>query len=467
MKIEEPAREGFLYQIWLNRASHFTYLNSVDGVKIQILEKGVRNYDTGPDFLNALVKINGDMLRGDIEVDPVANDWYAHGHHKNPHYNHVIVHIVTMDCPKEARTVRQDGKQVPIVNLDDFLEKPAEQLEHESDIKEQSIIHQDCALSRQDRHNVYQILERAGDFRLANKTAHFSERRFSSSWNQIFYQSILEALGYSKNQIPFRNLAHNLPIEILWNYLWKDCHSLALLKCEAFLLGCAGFLPTHPPDGSIVSDYEAKCYISRLNEIWGDSPLSRKVNVLKPEMWQFFRLRPHNFPPRRIAAAAVLVLRFMNEGFVETLVKIIMNCDGPRKMIVELEKLLLVESHGFWKNHFYFSDSKNIEITDSRYPYLLGSDRARDIIVNVCFPGLVAYAGETGDGRLQNTVKEFYNHFPRLEENEITRTLRKQLNLSIGRRFFGVRHQQGLIHLKKLLCLATPCNRCLELDAFT
>ncbi|NIA29483.1 MAG: DUF2851 family protein, partial [Actinobacteria bacterium] len=159
-KINEPAREGFLYKIWLDRAFG-ELLATVDGRKIEIREKGVRNFDAGPDFLNALILLDGGILRGDIEIHPIAGDWFSHGHHHDPRYNNVILHVVTMSCPPDFRTLRQDGQIIPTLNLDQFLEKTAEELENDPEFHVDAAPPVICALSAEDDNKITRILERA------------------------------------------------------------------------------------------------------------------------------------------------------------------------------------------------------------------------------------------------------------------------------------------------------------------
>ena len=202
---------------------------------------------------------------------------------------------------------------------------------------------------------------------------------------------------------------------------------------------------------------------------WLDFPERRKLDILKPEAWQFFRLRPQNFPTRRIAGAAVILLRFMEEGFVSALRKAIANREyQPEAAGRELEKLFAVKAQGFWGKHFCFDES-NLERgqhakTDQ---HLVGPDRAKDIAVNVAVPALLAYADETDDGRLRNLLKEIYAHYPLISENEISRAMRKKLfGMEEGgaQCITGVRHQQGLIQLKKAICQSGPCTQCLQLS---
>jgi len=463
--VNEPAREAFLYHIWQNKDFAFKELSTIDGRKIEIRDKGKRNYDAGPDFHNAIILIDGQLKRGDIEVHPVAGDWFSHGHHKDPRYNRVILHVVTMNCPSSFKTISQDGSIIPTINLDMFLEKTSEELE-----KDEIIIDADtesiCGLSKKDNIIIRKVLDKAGDTRFYIKVQQFQEKRNNDLWEQIFYQSLFEALGYSKNQIPFRNLAKNLPVETLWDYLWKDPKPIALKKCEAYLLGAAGLLPSQSFEKKQILDHETVEYIEMLERYWYDFPLKTKSVIQKSEEWQFFRLRPQNFPTRRIAAAAILVLRFMDDGFLQTFIKIINSCDKVPIIIRELEKKLKVKSKGFWAEHYCFEEAK-FESTKSQY--IVGSDRVRDIVVNVVLPLIYAYTKEANDLRLGNEILQLFIQYPTLADNEILRLLRKRLfgleTLAMDN-VKGVRQQQGMIHLFKTLCQSGSCERCLSVNAF-
>jgi len=464
--IKEPAREAFLYQIWQNKSFESRELRTINGQNIQIRDKGTRNYDSGPDFHNAIILIDGQLLRGDIEIHPVAGDWFSHGHHKDPRYNSVILHVVTMNCPSSFKTICQNGSIIPTINLDHFLEKSSEELEKE-DVILDTETEPVCGLCKKDKTTIHHILDKAGEARFNIKVQQFQEKRNNDLWEQIFYSSLFEALGYSKNQIPFRNLANNLPIETLWNYVWKDLKPLARRKCEAYLFGAAGLLPSQSHEIKQIVDKETGDYIEKLERIWHDFPLRPKIVHIKAEEWRFFRLRPQNFPTRRIAAAAILILRFMDEGFLNTLIKTINRCENKVPVIVkELEKLLKVKSDGFWADHFSFQES---DFATTKIRYIIGGDRARDIVVNVVLPCVFAYAKEVNDLRLGNEIMQIYYQYPGLADNEILRLLRNRiygLQSYSGGGAITVRHQQGMIHLSKMFCKNGYCEKCLAPDAF-
>ncbi len=459
-KIKEPAREGFLYHLWLERTFESIDLRTIDGQPVEILEKGERNFDAGPDFLNALVRIDDQLLRGDVEIHSIAGDWYAHGHHNDPRYNNVVLHIVTMECPASFRSIRQNGTLIPTLNLDAFLEKPAEELEEDNPAPEKP--RSDCALRRESGDIIHRIIEHYGDKRFALKSARFAERRGAHSWDQLFYAALLEALGYAKNQIPFRHLAEVLPVDLLWRFVWNDPQVLALKKSEALLFGAAGLLPSQSTTPMPILDQASQHYVDTLERIWQDFPGRRKLEALKPGSWQFFRLRPANFPTRRIAAAAAFAVNFMDEGFVGSLTRVLTDVNfNPRTAARELDQLFVLAGHPFWSRHFKFDESA---AGGKKEAAIIGVERARDIVVNVALPVLSAYAGETEDGRLKIAVSEIYNIYPRLKENEITRQMSERIFSSTKSQdiITGARMQQGLIHLSKEVCRPDNCTACLS-----
>jgi len=279
------------------------------------------------------------------------------------------------------------------------------------------------------------------------------------------------ALGYSKNQIPFAHLSRLLPVETIWKYVWNDPPDVAMKKCEAYLFGTAGLLPQAFGDNMFSGTSSEKEYLAQLQELWSAFPERKRMNTLRPEAWKFFRLRPHNFPTRRVAAAAVLAMRFMDEGFIGAALRVLSESENKTvHEIKELENLFTVDADGFWAEHYSFDDS----ILDRTHfargnRRIVGSDRAKDIVVNVVLPGMLAYAIEIDDGRLKNMVREIYACYPLLSENEMTKKMRKKLfGFENGGRnvVTGVRHQQGMIHLQKLYCHPKMCNVCLMIEEF-
>jgi hypothetical protein len=187
---------------------------------------------------------------------------------------------------------------------------------------------------------------------------------------------------------------------------------------------------------------------------------------MKAGSWQFFRLRPANFPTRRIAAAAALICKFRDDGFGGFFQRILNDCTlSIRKKIKELEALFCLPSVGFWINHYSFEEGDHEMTGDNA---LLGADRARDMVINVVLPGTLAFAKTSSDGKLKNMVKEVYVHYPRHTVNEVTRAMCRQLyDVDDSPQIVkSARIQQGLMQLRKNFCRPVMCAQCLQETPF-
>lgn len=465
-KIEEPAPEQFLYSLWSDERILHRKLQALDGRSVEVIYRGRRNPDSGPDYLDAHISIGNRLVRGDIEIDPVANDWYSHGHHKNTLYNNVVLHIVTMYCPTAAQTIRQDGLSVPILNLDSFLEVPSEQmaeLQADSGNRLKPNIGA-CALAQKDELEIVSRLVFYGQERFRIKTARFVEERIADSWEQCFYRAVLVALGFSKNQIPFRRLANLVPIEKLREQVRHGPPESPIVLTEAYLLGAAGLLPSQSAYSRLATDPKSLVHIRKLEALWARWDYRRKIDPLPRASWLFFRLRPQNFPTRRVAAAARIVVQFLEHGFLDGFGRILLDDGIPfSKLAPEIERRLQVaDDLGFWHCHYSF-DETVLDPGTRTEANLLGAERARNMVINVVLPILHAYASETENHLLRNKTCNLFARLPRETENEVTRAMRQRI---FGEAKGGLKkanlaiHQQGLLHLARNLCLEGDCNRC-------
>ncbi|HEV2047043.1 MAG TPA: DUF2851 family protein, partial [Chthoniobacterales bacterium] len=67
---------------------------STSGDKIDIVQFGTWNREAGPDFSDAVVRLNaGDAVRGTIEFDLADRSWETHGHATNPAFDDAVLHV--------------------------------------------------------------------------------------------------------------------------------------------------------------------------------------------------------------------------------------------------------------------------------------------------------------------------------------------------------------------------------------
>ena len=84
--------EEFLSFLWKYQLFNATDLR-VDGEKVEVIQPGELNPNSGPDFFNSKVKIGKTVWAGNVEIHLKASDWYHHNHDKNAAFDNVILHI--------------------------------------------------------------------------------------------------------------------------------------------------------------------------------------------------------------------------------------------------------------------------------------------------------------------------------------------------------------------------------------
>src|SRR5436190_22674604 len=107
-------QEDFIDWIWKNRLFVQRELTCESGEVLEILNPGIRNNDSGPDYFNARLKIDGVIWIGNVELHVRASDWLRHKHHYDAMYENVILHVVH---DADAVIYRKDGSRVPELSL--------------------------------------------------------------------------------------------------------------------------------------------------------------------------------------------------------------------------------------------------------------------------------------------------------------------------------------------------------------
>jgi len=82
---------------------------------IRIHSTGTWNlHQPGPDFLNAILEINGIIWHGSVEIHLNSSDWYKHRHHLDTNYTNVILHVVVNN--DEPAFI--NGQKIPTLIVD-------------------------------------------------------------------------------------------------------------------------------------------------------------------------------------------------------------------------------------------------------------------------------------------------------------------------------------------------------------
>ena len=217
----KPITERHVQAIWYDAALRPKNLTTRRGSEVRVVSPGEWNLEAGPDFRNAVLEIGKDRRRvlGDVEVHLAPADWDFHRHGTDPNYRNVIAHL-TWGCgpvpgslPPGAlsiwlgRFVTADTSFAP--EQIDLMAYPYARLPSGVRPCEEWVGH-DPDLARQ-------VLAEAGRHRLLMKARRMSGRLCAAHGErrQVFYEEVMTALGYKRNQAQFRHVAERVPIREL------------------------------------------------------------------------------------------------------------------------------------------------------------------------------------------------------------------------------------------------------------
>jgi len=451
---EENIGESLVHHIWDGQHFSGSNLRSTDGREIHILKPGFWNGDAGPDFVKSEVIIDGKLYEGDVEVHVKASEWHQHTHHLDPKYNNVIVHVVLWDDQINLRTKKQNGEKVPTLALYEHLDESVGKLL--GDFQDEQTASDDCRINKTqlDANTLSNALEKMGQERFVEKYEAVQKRLQSANSEQVFYENTMEALGYSKNRKPFLELAQKVPFVKLAG---KEA-----LEIQAILFGVAGLLPSQNPRADIPDDDATYEYVVEyLENIWKEADEGYKSISMRLEQWQFFRLRPSNFPTRRIAGISHTLAECAEKSlilkFLSLIEEVVAQPKNVKKILKKLRGVMMFEASGFWEQHstFYGKEHKKTK-------YLIGKDRAADILVNVVLPATFLWAKQSQSKQLEEAVQLLYDKHPKLQDNTITQQMMARFfaDKQQAKIINSAKKQQGLIYLYKMFCSSKICDVC-------
>ena len=410
--------EELLHYVWKHRIFPLNKLTTTTGQQLEIIDAGLANKNAGPDFFNAKIKINGVVWVGNIEIHTHSSDWFKHGHHQNPVYNNVILHVAT--CI-DTEVHRSNGESIPQMQLT-CPEHIRENFKELANTDQYPPCYRIIpSLSKLTIHSWMSALQME---RFEQKNAHLIARlRFCNNhWEDAFFITLARNFGFSINADAFEEWAKHIPLRAV------DKHRDNLFQVEAFFFGQAGTLSD--PDGD---DY----YLKLKQEY---KYLAHKFGLRPMDVtrWRFLRLRPNNFPHVRIAQLANLYHR--SYGLLSQLME--------KETIKEIRELLRGGTSEYWINHYTFGGSS------PACPKTLSESSLNLIIINTIVPFLYAYGIHRGKEKLCSRATNFLEEL-KPENNYIIR-MWSQCGLQVAH----AGDSQALIQLKKEYCDKKKCLYC-------
>ena len=206
-------KEEYLHFIWKHRRFSHAPLFLVNNSELQILKVGQLNTDSGPDFVNSKISLNGLIWVGSVEIHNNSSDWEIHNHQTDENYNSVILHVVWKN---DKIIYNQNGEQIPTLVLSDYVE-PNLIDNIVSIIDSERWIPCQKLISDMDSFILNKFLERIFIERLefkSEKVALILSKTFNS-WDDVLYQLICESFGLKVNSIPMLRLSELIPYKLL------------------------------------------------------------------------------------------------------------------------------------------------------------------------------------------------------------------------------------------------------------
>ena len=201
--------EDVLQEIWAVAAFRQDGLFTQCGKRVAIRSRGNWNRaEEGPDFKQSRLLIEGMESSGDVEIHFNPQDWEAHGHHKDPNYNQVILHVCLFPHAipgKEFRT--ESGRTVPTLVLLPHLLQSLEEFAEERALAKLAGIGE-----MEEESNALAPLVKEKNIEYARerwfqKLAFAKNRILRLGWEHACHQWFLEVLGYRRNRIPMTRIA--------------------------------------------------------------------------------------------------------------------------------------------------------------------------------------------------------------------------------------------------------------------
>lgn len=412
--------EKLMQYVWKHRLWRSEDMVTNTGKKVRVVDPGLLNTDAGPDFFNAKIEIDGHMWVGNVEMHYRATDWKRHHHDSDKAYDSVILHVVAKD---DAPVRRTNGELIPQLVLE---VSPQFNADYASLVG--ATIEVPCATKiKQVPHlTIVEWVEGLAFERLHGKVERIHQLldSFNGSWEDVCYVTLARNFGFGINNDAFERLARRTPLRLLGK------HSDSVLQIEALLFGQAGMLDAQKP--GMDSYYNQLCteYAFLSNKF--------QLTPMEKESWKLFRIRPQNFPYRRIAMLA----QFIEGGF--RMMNRILEAEGEK----EMRSLFEVELSGYWSKHYTFGKP------NERATATLSRSSTDIILINTVAPLLYAYGELTGNYEMTDKAIKLLEDL-RAESNSIVSHF-----VAYGIDCPDALTSQALVQLKREYCDARKCIYC-------
>jgi hypothetical protein len=415
--------EQLLHFVWRNGLFSKSNLKTTDGDRVEIIDPGRYNRDSGPDFLNSRLKIGATEWAGNVEIHYRSSSWYEHKHHHDKAYNNVILHTVVINDSK-VNTEKGICPDTLVLKIN-----PGVIQRYEDYMLDESVISCKDDLRQTDSFFIRHWINMLAVKRLEKKTSRIRSVLVQTKydWEEVLYRIVARTFGMNVNKDPFEQLASRVPLKLIRR------HSDNLIQVESLLFGQAGFLIPDILESNEKDDYWKLLYREY-------SILKSKYNLipLDPWIWKFHRMRPVNFPTRRISQLAFLMHK--QSGLFRKII--------DTRSLKEIIDLLKTKVSEYWLRHYRFGK------VSPEIPGEAGDKLLETIVVNSIVPLIWLYGNIYKEGALCDKALELSDAIA----PENNRIVREWINSGFTPR--SSFESQGLIELTESYCKNRMCLNC-------
>jgi hypothetical protein len=419
--LKHHLKEDFLQFLWKFKLFELNTLNTICNTPITIINGGVQNHQSGPDFLNGMLKIGSQVWAGNIEVHLKSSYWYAHGHDKDCNFDSIILHVVwEYDMP----IYDPSQNEVPTLELNEYVNISVLESYYRLFSKSKKWILCEGLVGSVDAFIVRSWLHRLYFERLERKANFIFEllKATQNDWEAVLFQLLARSFGMKLNADAFFNMATSFEYSIV-----RKCRSKKGLL-EILLFGQAGFFNKKINENlykRLKHEYEYLKNKFKLTEVFSGEFL-------------FFRLRPNNFPTIRISQFASLYEQQQN------LFSKVLRFNTLR----EFYTLFDVQASQYWNTHYVFGKVSKFKIKQISKSFI------DLLLVNVIVPLKYAYGKSHNSVNFTNRLESFIDAV-KYEKNSIV-----SCYIDRGIAVPTALEAQGLLELKNEYCDKKKCLRC-------
>jgi len=413
-------QEDFLHYLWKHKKVNVSNLKTTANEDIAIINVGEHNYNTGPDFFNARLKIGNQLWAGNVEIHVKSSDWFLHNHEIDSNYDNVILHVV---WEHDIEVFRRDNSKIETLELKQYIAESSLAKYEKLFGSTKKWINCEQGFNILDTFKMNNWLERLFFERLERKSKDIETvlKASTNNWEAVLFKLMAKNFGLKVNGESFYSIADSFCFSIVRKQQSK------LLSLEALLYGQAKALEMELEDPYIIELQKEYSFLKQKFKL-------SNTNVVP---LQYFRLRPINFPTIRLSQLANLY--HLHHNLFSKIIE--------AKTLEEFYKLFSVETSPFWKTHYTFE--KNSKTTTKR----LAKSFIDLLIINTIIPLKFSYAkyqGKSAEDDVLNIMEQIAS-----ENNSIVNRFNTLKSVSKS-----ALQSQGLIQLKTEYCNKNKCLQC-------